>query len=75
MLEEVFTAHNLTLLNKNQKCVGKITRQNTNNASEVSAIDFVVATQNVEQKLISMLIDEEGIFKIKGKKKARPKYH
>ena len=68
MLEEVFTAHNLTLLNKNQKCVGKITRQNTNNASEVSAIDFVVATQNVEQKLISMLIDEEGIFKIKGKK-------
>ena len=68
MLEEVVTSHNLSFLNKNKKCIGKVTRQNTMNANEVSAIDFVVATQNVETKLISMLIDEKGIYKVKGKK-------
>ena len=68
LLEEVVTTHNLAFLNKNQKCVGQITRQNTKNTNEVSAIDFVVSTKNVEEKLISLLIDEEGIYKIKGKK-------
>ena len=43
LLEEVFEAQDLTLMNKNKICTGKITRQNTKNANENSAIDFVVA--------------------------------
>ena len=35
--------------------------------ARIYLIDFVVSTKNVEQKLLSMLIDEEGIYKVKGK--------
>ena len=67
LLEEVMKSHNLNFLNKNSKCKGKITRQNTKNQSEKSAIDFVVSTPETEKNLISMVIDEEGLYKIKGK--------
>ena len=68
LLEEVMTNQNLSFLNRNEKCIGKITRQNTKNKDEISAIDFVVASDKIEKSLISMEIDEEGIHKIKGKR-------
>ena len=67
LLEEVMKSHDLNFLNQNTKCKGKITRQNTKNPSEKSAIDFVVSTSETEKNLISMIIDEEGTYKIKGK--------
>ena len=44
-----------------------MTRKNTKNASETSAIDFVVANPVMSALVTKMLIDEEGIYKIKGK--------
>ena len=70
LIEEVIESHGMNFLNKNQKCIGKVTRENTSNAQERSAIDFVVSTQNVEKRLVSMLIDEQGIYKVKGKKES-----
>ncbi len=48
MLENVFDTHNLALMNKKEICVGKVTRQNTKNKDEKSAIDFVVADASIE---------------------------
>ena len=67
LLEDVMESHVLNFLNQNDKCKGKITRQNTKNQNEKSAIDFVVSTPEMEKNLISMIIDEEGSYKIKGK--------
>ena len=66
LLEEVFEAQDLTLMNKNKICTGKITRQNTKNANENSAIDFVVADKTIEEKIREMIIDEDQLLKIKG---------
>jgi hypothetical protein len=67
LLEKVFLENDLTLMNKSEKCTGKITRQNTKNKNEKSAIDFVVASAQAETWLQHMKIDEEGLMKIKGK--------
>ena len=67
LLKEVFENHNLVLLNESTKCNGKITRQNTKNLEEKSAIDFIVCSESIEENIISMSIDEEGLIKIKGK--------
>ena len=58
----------LIFLNKYEKCSGRITRSNSNNPSDTSAIDIVISTPQIEKNLSSMLIDEDGLFKIKGKK-------
>ena len=67
LLENIFEAHNLIVLNQSEKCQGQITRQNTKNVEEKSAIDFVAIENNIEQSVNSMKIDEEGIHKIRGK--------
>lgn len=68
LLSQVIKDMDLTLMNTNIKCKGKITRQNTNNTNEYSAIDFVVVSENVEKWVDDMTIDEDGLLKIKGKK-------
>ena len=65
LLEEVFEAQNLGVLNRSDKCHGMITRQS---GSEKSAIDFIVAEPQIEECIESMIIDEDGIYKIKGEK-------
>ena len=67
LLEHTFETHDLIVLNKSIKCQGKITRQNTKNKNEISAIDFVIAERSIEEEMDSMIIDEEGLMKIKGK--------
>ena len=67
LLLDVFNKCNLVLMNTNAKCSGQITRQNTKNESEKSAIDFVLASHGAEPWITGMVIDEEGIHKIKGK--------
>ena len=43
-LLEVFENFNLRLINNTEKCKGKVTRVNTKNENEFSAIDFIVAS-------------------------------
>ena len=68
LLDEVFENHGLVVMNRSERCVGKITRQCTTNKEEKSAIDFVVTGDSMEKEILSMLIDEEGILKVKGQK-------
>ena len=58
---------NLKILNGSEKCQGNITRQNTKKENEVSAIDFVWASDNVYRWIDKVNIDEEGLLKIRGK--------
>ena len=67
-LLQVFKNTVLTLLNTSSKCEGKITRKNTSNEQEISAIDFIVVSENVERWVKKMIIDEDGLTRIKGKK-------
>ena len=68
MLLKVFAETHLNLLNKSPKCCGQITRQNTNNKDERSAIDFVLCSNEIMECIQKMVIDEEGIHKISGLK-------
>ena len=67
LLLEVFEETELCIMNKSEKCEGTVTRQNTKNGEEKSAIDFVVCTPTVEDMIYSMVVDEEGLYKVKGK--------
>ena len=66
LLQDVFEKINLTLMNESEKCHGKITRQNTKRSEEKSAIDFVVCTEEVQRMIQEVVIDEEGLHKLKG---------
>ena len=68
MLEEVFDQHNLLVMNRSSKCNGKVTRQNTKNPDEKSAIDFIVAEEIFENRIETMIVDENGLLKMKGEK-------
>ena len=57
----------MAILNESTRCEGAITRKNTKNDNEFSAIDFVVASHNAEEMVSKMLIDEMGIHKVRGK--------
>ena len=63
---QVFENANLHILNMSEKCQGKITRKNTTKENEVSAIDFVVVSDQVEKWTSEMVIDEEEMYKVKG---------
>ena len=41
LLNQLFDYHDLKVMNHSSKCIGRITRQNTKNKNEVSAIDFL----------------------------------
>ena len=68
MLLEVFQDTDLCLLNKSEKCIGTVTRQNTKNQNEKSAIDFVLSTRSFEPNIQEVRIDEDGHFRLRGKK-------
>ena len=66
-LMQVFENMDLHLLNDTEKCTGKITRVNTKDNTEFSAIDFVVVSEGAKPWVKSMLIDEDGLMKVKGR--------
>ena len=68
LLQQVFTNSGLTLMNSNSKCEGRVTRKNTVNNQEFSAIDFIVVSENVKKWINKIIIDEDGLTTIKGKK-------
>ena len=55
LILEVFQEEDLNIVNGSEKCEGRITRQNTKNAQEISAIDFVVTCQE-EMKMICLMM-------------------
>ena len=67
LLLHVFKETGLEIMNESEICEGKVTRKNTKNANEMSAIDFVVACPAMSSIVTRMLIDEDGLYKIKGK--------
>ena len=68
LLRQVFENTNLTLMNTGIKCIGKVTRKNTNNENEISAIDFVVASEMIERCIEKVVIDEDGLALIRHKR-------
>ena len=60
----------LFIVNGTEKCKGIITRQNPNNPAEKSVIDFVFATFDAHTWINQMVIDEEGLMKLRGKKES-----
>ena len=67
MLENVFLEQNLYVMNRSDKCMGKITRQNETQ-DEKWAIDFVLVDESLIEDVISMEIDEAGLFRLSGQK-------
>ena len=67
LILDVFQQTGLIILNNTEKCDGKITRKNTRNEHEISAIDFVVVNQEAGKMVTKMMIDENGIYKVRGK--------
>ena len=70
LLLDVVEKHKLTVINCTSKCKGSITRQNTVNSNEMSAIDYIITSPAVEKWISEMVIDEDGLLKIKGKKES-----
>ena len=67
LLMHLIETNNLVIMNKDAKCQGKVTRQNTKNPEEQSAIDFIVTSQECATWLHQMTIDEKGEIKVRGK--------
>ena len=67
LLKQVFDLTELSILNESVKCRGSITRRNTKNDSEFSAIDFILANNSAKEWINDILIDEAGLFKVRGK--------
>ena len=67
ILLQTFENTGINIINSSDICHGKVTRQNTKNSSEKSAIDFIVANDTVKKWIKRMTIDEEGLYKIRGK--------
>ena len=49
---------------------GLWTRVNRNNTEERSVIDFIITTEAIERNTTSLIIDERGTLRIKGKKES-----
>ena len=67
LLETVFEEHNLSVINKSEKCIGCVTRQDKQGETK-SAIDFVVVEETLEKNIEKMIIDEAGLVRMKGSK-------
>ena len=70
MLEAVIEENNLLVLNKSDKCIGKVTRQNSSHENEKSAMDSILVEESIEKSIEKMEIDEVGILRMKRKKKS-----
>ena len=64
---DVFSECQLEVMNESEKCIGRVTRMNRKKPEQKSAIDFLVVTENTEQQINSVIIDEEGDYLLQGK--------
>ena len=70
MMRVLFEECGIVVINETEKCKGVITRQNRTKEQEKSAIDFVIASYDIGQNITSMLIDENGDYRLKSKKES-----
>ena len=60
MLADIIERHALVVANGSSKCTGTITRKRiTKKSTELSAIDIVLLSSDMEEHLVSLQIDEE----------------
>ena len=57
---------NTIILNSSSKCSGLWTRVNTKNPLERSILDYAIVSQNLSDSILSMTIDDQQLYKIKG---------
>ena len=69
MMMELFDDTNMHIMNKSEKCVGLITRQNRSKPQENSVIDYVTTSYNVCNWIQKIEIDEIGDYRFKSKNK------
>ena len=64
MLHDIVKGKVLVVVNSlDEKCIGKITRKrSTGKVKEESIIDFVLATEDMEDLIENMVVDEERKF-------------
>lgn len=67
LLLDVFETTELQIMNYSQKCEGKITHRAKKKNEKDSAIDFILATPILSAGIQKILIDEEGLYRLKGK--------
>ena len=67
LLLETFKQTGLVVMNGTEKCQGQVTRIKTKNGKEKSAIDFVLANEQVAKWLNEIKTDEDGMIRVKGK--------
>ena len=65
LLQAVIAECELKILNTSDLCHGKITRVNRKKPDEKSAIDFVLATEEIHSQLEDMMIDEADVEDMK----------
>ena len=53
-------------MNQSEICKGTVTRVNRKRVEERSAIDFLVVTDDIEENIQKLTIDEEGEFLVSG---------
>ena len=66
LLLQLFNECDLEIMNKSEKCEGAVTRVNRTNPSEMSAIDFVLASEQVEDQIEKIVIDEKCDYVLGG---------
>ena len=69
-MDDVLKENEIIILNGTEKCKGTITRQNRARLDDMSAIDFVTTTYEMQQMVKKVIIDEDGDFRMKGKKES-----
>ena len=65
ILSGIVERHNLKVLNGSKKCSGTVTRKRVTKSNvEESVIDIILVTSDIEDDLVSLVIDEGSRFKV-----------
>ena len=73
ILKDMIKENNLTPVNLTAD-YGIWTRENRQNTTEKSVIDYIMATPLISQSIQTVIVDEKGHLRVKGKKWNRPQY-
>lgn len=68
MLRTYIQDCSLSLVNRSEVCIGLWTRENTQNPNQRSVLDYVLTSKAITQHITSMVIDEEKVHQLQGKK-------
>ena len=66
LLRQFIKTSGLSIINKHPKCTGLWTRVHNVNASEMSILDYALASRSLLPSIESMIIDEEEHYRLSG---------